>query len=78
MGFEFILSNITYIFTVCAIPVSLRFFRGRNWLRWGLLIAPLLGNALMYFWTYKQSFLYLGVIVLISMVFLHGSIRNNR
>ncbi len=74
---EFILTIIIELLAVVAIPLALRFQAWQRWLRVALLVVPLVGSTIMYFVYDRQTFLYLSVILLIALIFLYGSIRNN-
>ena len=67
---KFILTTTMELATLVCAYLGLRLFRKNKWLRLGLIVVPLLLNAVLYAVYRTTPFFYLGVILLLCIPFV--------
>ena len=66
----FIVTTLMELATLVCAYLGLRLFKHNKWLRLGLIVIPLLLNALLYAVYRTTAFFYLGVILLLCIPFV--------
>ena len=67
---KFLLTTTMELATLVCAYLGLRLFRKNKWLRLGLIVVPLLLNAVLYAVYRTTPFFYLGVILLLCIPFV--------
>ena len=67
---KFLLTTTMELATLVCAYLGLRLFRKNKWLRLGLIVVPLLLNAVLYAVYRTTPFFYLGVILLLCLPFV--------
>ena len=67
---QFLLTTIMELVTLAAAYLGLRLFRHNKWLRFGIIVGPLLVNTLLYIVYDKPTFFYLAVMLLLCIPFV--------
>ena len=67
---EFLLTTVMELATMLCAYLGLRLFRKNRWLRLGLIVVPLLLNALLYYVYRTTAFFYLAVILALCLPFV--------
>ena len=67
---QFLLTTIMELGTVVCAYLGVRLFKQNRWLRLGLIVVPLLLNAVLYAVYQTTPFFYLGVILLLCLPFV--------
>ena len=67
---QFIITTFMELATLACAYLGLRIYRHNRWLRFALIVVPLLINTLLYIITRTTTFFYLGVMLLLCIPFV--------
>ena len=67
---QFVLTTVMELGTMAAAYLGLRLYRHNQWLRFAIIVVPLLANTLLYTVYRTTVFFYLGVILLLCLPFV--------
>jgi len=67
---QFIITTFMELVTLACAYLGLRLYRHNRWLRFALIVVPLLINTLLYIITRTTTFFYLGVMLLLCIPFV--------
>ena len=67
---QFVLTTVMELGTMAAAYLGLRLYRHNQWLRFAIIVVPLLANTLLYIIYRTAPFFYLGIVLLLCLPFV--------